>query len=101
MLDNQAPVTYDEQTREVLLKSLQYCNWPTKREDIEEFEREIVLGSKYLRLAHELSYYVLGKVETSREKVESVNRELAAEATTAASFEALVEVSDNQNLNPF
>lgn len=99
VLDNQAPVTYDEQTREVLLKSLQYCNWPTKRDDIEEFEREIELGGKYLRLAHELSYYVLGKVETSREKVESVNRELlAAEATTAASLEALVEVSDSQNL---
>lgn len=93
MLDNKAPGLYDESTRETLLKSLQYCNWPTKREDIEAFEREIDLAAKYLRLSHELTYYVLGKVESSRDKIESVNRELADAASSAPKIESLVDVS--------
>lgn len=76
VLDNQPPLEFDETNKESLLKGLQYCNWPIKQKDIEEVEKEIELAKRYLRLAQELSYYILGKVESGREKIVSVNREL-------------------------
>lgn len=76
VLDNQAPLEFDETNKESLLKGLQYCNWPIKQKDIEAVEKEIELAKRYLRLAQELSYYILGKVESGREKIDSVNREL-------------------------
>lgn len=73
----EAPLELDETNREALFKSLQYCNWPISKQDIEEVETQIELAKKFIRISRELSFYILGKVETNRETVNSINREIS------------------------
>lgn len=72
ILDNQPPLLFDDTNREFLLKSLQYCNWPISKQDIELVEKEINLAQTYIRLCKELNYYILHKTELDKETVSLV-----------------------------
>lgn len=78
-LNFKEPIHFDTKTREPLLKSLEYSNWPFPKQDVDSIENQIELGKIYLRYSKGLRNILKPKPKEVEKVVDKPPRPYATE----------------------